>query len=75
MSAPARLSHFIGGAWRESGSDVWHPDVNPSDASDVLAQLPEGTEDDARDAVAAAAAALGPWRALPGPARAEQLYR
>jgi aldehyde dehydrogenase (NAD+) len=75
VTAPARLSHFIGGAWRESADGPWHPDVNPSDADDVLAQVPEGTEDDARAAVAAAAAALGPWRALPGPARAEHLYR
>lgn len=75
MTAPARLEHFIGGAWAASATDVWHPDVNPSDPGDVVAHVPEGTGDDAAAAAAAAADALPPWRALPGPTRAEHLYR
>ena len=75
MTAPARLSHYIGGAWSQSGSDTWHPDVNPSDSTDVVAHVPEGTHDDARNAVAAAAGALPAWRALTGPARAEHLHK
>jgi aldehyde dehydrogenase (NAD+) len=75
VTAPARLRHYIGGAWSESASDEWHADVNPSDASDVVAEVPNGAADDAARAVDAAAAALPAWRALPGPARAEHLHR
>ena len=75
MTAPVRLSHFIGGAWTASATDVWHPDIDPSDAADVIAYVPEGTEDDAAAAATAAAAALPGWRALAGPTRAEHLHR
>lgn len=75
MTAPARLEHFIGGAWTASATDTWHPDGNPSDPTDVVALVPEGTADDAAAAASAAAAALPAWRALPGPTRAEHLYR
>ena len=50
-------------------------DVNPSDATDLVAEVPEGVSDDVVAAVSAAASALEPWRALSGPARAEHLYR
>ena len=69
-----RLSHYIGGAWRESEAERWHPDVNPSDTADIVAHVPEGEPDDARAAAAAAASALPAWRALTGPARAEHLF-
>lgn len=75
MTAPARLRHFIGGEWRSSDSDRWIDDVNPSNASDVLGQVPVGTSDDVDVAVNAAASALPGWRALTGPARAEMLYK
>jgi alpha-ketoglutaric semialdehyde dehydrogenase len=69
-----RLRHFIGGNWRHSESDRWVPDVNPSDATDVVAQVPIGTDDDVRAAVRAAADALPAWRSLAGPARADLLH-
>jgi len=75
VTAPARLKSFIGGSWHESQSDEWIADVNPSDAKDVIAQVPHGTDDDVRAAVDAASKALPAWRALPGPSRAELLYK
>lgn len=75
MSAPAQLRHFIGGEWRSSQSDRWIADVNPSNAEDVVAQVPAGTSDDVDVAVQSAASALTAWRALSGPARAELLYK
>lgn len=75
MTAPARLKSFIGGTWHESQSDEWIADVNPSNANDVLAHVPHGTDDDARAAVAAASRALPVWRSMTGPARADLLYR
>ncbi len=73
--APARLSHFVGGAFCESASGAWIDDLNPSDEHDVVALIPEGTPDDVRAAAQAAADALPRWRALTGPARAEHLYK
>ncbi len=70
-----RLQHFINGALHAPESDRWIPDVNPSDASDVVAQVPEGSAGDAHAAVTAAAEASSAWRGLSGPARAEFLYR
>ncbi len=75
MTAPARLRHFIGGEWRSSDSDRWIADVNPSNAEDIVAQVPAGTNDDVDVAVHSAASALGAWRALSGSARAELLYK
>jgi aldehyde dehydrogenase (NAD+) len=70
-----RLDHFIAGRWRPSAADRWITDVNPADATDVMAHVPEGTTDDVTLAVSAAAEALPAWRALPGPVRAEHLHR
>jgi len=75
MSAPPLLRSFVHGVFRPSESDRWTPAVNPSDSSDVIARVPEGTADDAHAAVDAAHAALPAWRALTGPARAEHLHK
>jgi aldehyde dehydrogenase (NAD+) len=74
VSAPARLSHFIGGEWRASESDRWIADVNPSNAKDILAEVPAGTSADVVAAVRAASEAYGAWRAMTGPVRADFLY-
>ena len=56
-----RLKHFVGGEWAESAGDNWIAEVNPSNASDVVAYVPEGSADDARRAaVSAAEASRGP---------------
>jgi aldehyde dehydrogenase (NAD+) len=75
VTAPTNLRSFIGGDWWTSASDAWIADVNPSNAADVLGRVPGGTIDDARSAVSAAATAFPAWRAIPGPARAEFLYK
>ena len=75
MKSPPRLRHFINGDFRASAGDRWLRDVNPSDSVDVVAEVPEGTSDDVRQAVNAAHDALPGWRDLPGPTRAEHLYK
>lgn len=72
-AAPVRA--FIGGRFRESGSDRHIESVNPSDFASVVARVPEGTREDVDLAVDAAVSALEGWRRKPGPARAEHLYR
>lgn len=73
MSQP--LSHFIAGEFRPSSGGGMLPDINPSDARDILAEVPVGNPADAAAAVAAAREALPAWRGQSGPARAEFLHR
>ena len=75
LAAPLLLRHFVAGDFRPATTLDWLPDVNPSDREDVLAHVPVGTPADALQAVAGASEALRGWRNLPGPARAEHLYR
>jgi aldehyde dehydrogenase (NAD+) len=75
VTAPTHLRSFIGGDWWASASDRWIADVNPSNAGDIVGHVPAGTVDDARSAVSSASTAFPAWRALPGPARAEFLYK
>ena len=70
-----RLRQFVGGGWVESDTAHWLPDVNPSNASDIVAYVPEGTPDDVRRATAAAAGAFDAWSAATGVTRAELLHR
>jgi acyl-CoA reductase-like NAD-dependent aldehyde dehydrogenase len=72
---PPVLQSFIGGAFVGSASDTVVADVNPSDARDVVAEIPGGDPRDVERAVEAAESALQPWKALTGPARAEHLFR
>jgi aldehyde dehydrogenase (NAD+) len=69
-----RLSSFIGGAFQPLDSSDYVDDVNPSDASDIVARVPLGSPAEVSAAVEAAAAALPSWRAKSGPQRAETLY-
>ena len=72
---PPRLQQFVGGAWVASSGDGWIDDRNPSDASDLVAYVPEGAPEDARRAATAAAAAFERWSATTGVARADHLHR
>src|SRR6185437_13665882 len=69
----AVLADLVAGEFRPTNGGSTLPSLNPSDASDVVALVPEGTVEAARAAADAAADALGSWRALTGPARAEHL--
>ena len=75
MPATPLLHSFVNGAFRAPASDVWTEHVNPSDARDVIARVPDSSTDEVDAAVHAAAGAQGSWRAVPGPVRAEHLHR
>ncbi len=68
------VADLVAGAFRPANGGPTVPSLNPSDALDVVALVPEGTADGANAAVEAASAALGNWRGMSGPARAEVLY-
>ena len=71
---PETLRNYVGGSFLAGAGDPFD-DINPSDATDLVARVPGGNADDAGAAVRAAGQALATWRDLPGPARAEFLYR
>ncbi len=66
---------MIAGAARKSGGDGWIDSVNPSDASDIVARVPEGAPDNVHAALRAAGNAYPAWRALTGMQRAEHLHQ
>ncbi len=61
---------YIDGQWIDK--DETFVDYNPA-TGDTWAEIPNGTREDARQAVAAAAAAQAEWGALPHPQRAGYL--
>jgi aldehyde dehydrogenase (NAD+) len=74
MAEVPNLSSFVGGVFRPPSAAGWVDDVNPSDASDVIARVPAGDPPDVDAAAEAAAAALPSWRARTGPQRADALW-
>ena len=75
MTSVPRLHSSISNAAHASAGDRWIDSVNPSDPSDIIARVPEGTPDDVHAALRAASDALPAWRALTGMQRAEHLYK
>lgn len=69
------LSHYIAGEWIAPQDERWNDDLNPSDATHVLAQVPSGDSSVVARAVEAAQTAFPAWKAKPGPDRAELLHR
>jgi aldehyde dehydrogenase (NAD+) len=70
----ASLSHLIGGQFVARDGDAT-PTVNPTRPRETLALFPSGNPETVREAVDAAAEAQANWASLPGPTRAEHLYR
>jgi len=73
IGAPAR--NYIGGAWRTAASDATYEKRNPWRPSEVTGAFQASGPDDAREAVAAGAAAFPGWSRLPAPARAAYLTK
>jgi aldehyde dehydrogenase (NAD+) len=69
------LQPFIGGEFTPSNASGSLPSLNPSDLSDIVAQVPEGNAEDVSAAVAKALAAQERWVEVPGPGKAEVLNR
>ncbi len=72
MSKIQRPLNLIDGKLQPALSGKWMDAINPA-TGDVWAQVPQSDENDARNAVAAAAAAFPAWAALPARARAGYL--
>jgi aldehyde dehydrogenase (NAD+) len=74
VDTSAVLPGFIDGQFRAGAIDQGIAVLNPSDRTDVIGRVPDGSAADADAAVAAAEAAFPKWRRLSGPARADHLY-
>lgn len=75
MVSSSTLAHYVAGEWISSRDGQFEADVNPSDATQVLAQVPQGTPDVVKQAAQAAHDAFVSWRKKTGSERAEILYR
>src|ERR1700751_2825584 len=67
--------NFIGGEWVESRSGQTYENLNPADTRDVIGVFQRSDKRDVDDAVSAAKKAFERWRLVPGPRRAEIIYR
>jgi aldehyde dehydrogenase (NAD+) len=69
------LKNFINGQWVDSKSGRRVQDLNPADTSEIVAEAPSSTAEEAAEACEAAARAFGRWRKTPAPARGQILYK
>ncbi|WP_460452144.1 NAD-dependent succinate-semialdehyde dehydrogenase [Alsobacter sp. SYSU BS001988] len=69
-----RQQNLIDGAWRDARSGAALDVIDPA-TGEVIGVVPNSGAPDARDAIAAAEAAFGPWRAKTHAARAALLER
>src|SRR2546429_1231740 len=70
-----KLAHYVAGEWVTPRDEEWGIDVNPSDATQILAQIPRGDLAVIDRAVDAAQSAFRVWKAKTGTEKADILYR
>jgi len=70
-----KYRNYVDGRWRvpESGETI--PNVNPARHDDVIGEVPLSTDEEAREAIAAAERALPGWRDTPAPERGRVIGR
>ena len=68
------VSNYVDGAWRPSSAHEFFDVINPS-TGELAAIVPNSTQADVDEAVAAARSALDGWRAKPATARADFILR
>lgn len=72
-ASPATFHNFIDGEWLPSASGKTFDNINPADTRDIVGRFQASSAQDARAAVAAAAAAFEGWRKTPVSKRAAML--
>ncbi len=75
MQSTRLLEHYIAGEWRHSRNEQWGEDVNPSDATHILAHVPQSEPAEIIRAAEAAHTAFPAWKAKTGTERADLMYR
>jgi acyl-CoA reductase-like NAD-dependent aldehyde dehydrogenase len=69
------LSHYIAGEWIAPKDGRLTADINPSDESQVLAQIPSASNEIVERAVEAAHSAFPAWKALTGTEKSEIMHK
>lgn len=67
--------NYINGNWVASSNDKVYASLNPANKNEIVGYVPESTEKELNDGVAAAKEAGGSWRKLSGASRGEYLYK
>jgi len=70
-----KYRNYVDGVWREPESGEAVPNVNPARLDDVIGEVPLSTDEEAREAIAAAERALPAWRDTPAPERGRVIGR
>ncbi len=70
-----KFANFIDGQWKPPSAGRYYVRTNPARPSEELGEFPLSTEEDVGMAVSAAVGASGSWAGVPGPERAELLFR
>ena len=68
-------NNFIGGRWVPAKAGATYKITNPAKKDTVLGEFQFSSDDDAQQAIAAAADALESWAETPAPSRAAVLFR
>jgi alpha-ketoglutaric semialdehyde dehydrogenase len=75
-AASARVyKNFIGGEWVASRNGETYLNRNPANTHEIIGEFPLSTQADVDAAVEAGRKAYASWRLVPGPKRAEILFR
>ncbi|WP_426449135.1 aldehyde dehydrogenase [Siccibacter colletis] len=74
MTAPVQHSMYIDGQFVSGQGDAWIDVINPANEA-LLSRIPDGSAEDARQAIAAAKRAQPEWEALPAIERAGWLRK
>ncbi len=66
---------YINGKWYHPNSNRLVRNINPANTSDIIAEFPMATAEDAQQAIAAAQSALLSWKKTPAPERGRVIWR
>lgn len=69
------LKNFIDGKWVSPKGTNTIPDINPADTREIITQIPQSTEEDAKAAIEAAQEAFSTWKLVPAPQRGQFLFK
>ncbi|MCI3919625.1 aldehyde dehydrogenase family protein [Paenibacillus sp. TRM 82003] len=72
---PLTIQNYIAGGWKAPAGEQRTASVNPANAKETVAYVPNSAASDLEEAVAAAEAARKAWRKLAGATRGQLLYK
>lgn len=74
-SSTIKVNNYIGGKWVPSSNNETNKRENPANIEEIIAIVPNSTEEDANNAVEAAHKAFQSWSKVPAITRGKYLYQ